>query len=348
MLAKGSASMLTARLKVFHCAMAVTRARISHSQGYSESLESTKHLLQALRLLRHDLSANSNPQFTTIVVAISLAMHANLTGSTRESRTHLEGLKSILELRSGDLVTLCSSSPEVGNKIRRCDQELSLLAGTPTIFGSQLLPQPELPYVVPVDDRRSCVTLPHPLEETDPVIRFAMTDALALCKYAGRAQLSAFQYQNLLVSIIQRLIDYAPLGGKRPPHPLNNACQLGLLAFMSTLLDHTRETGSIYSTLLSDLLWASIESFDDEMAYGRVKDYPSLHLWLVFIYAVSAPEQEQSWNANSSIVRRIRIRANELALATWEGIATHLRVYPWVDAFHSKQSRKLWDIICRQ
>jgi hypothetical protein len=222
------------------------------------------------------------------------------------------------------------------------------LAGTPTIFGSQLLPQPELPYVVPVDDRRSCVTLPHPLEETDPVIRFAMTDALALCKYAGRAQLSAFQYQNLLVSIIQRLIDYAPLGGKRPPHPLNNACQLGLLAFMSTLLDHTRETGSIYSTLLSDLLWASIESFDDEMAYGRVKDYPSLHLWLVFIYAVSAPEQEQSWNANSSIVRRIRIRANELALATWEGIATHLRVYPWVDAFHSKQSRKLWDIICRQ
>lgn len=327
--------------------MAVTRARISHSQGYSESLESTKHLLLALSLLRHDLRANSNPQYTSIVVAISLAMHANLTGSTTESRTHLEGLKCMLEMHPGGLAKLCSRSPEVGNKIRRCDQELSILAGTPTIFGSQLLRLPEPLYFIPVDDRRSRVTLPYPLEETDPLIRFALTDALALCQCAGRAQLSAFQYQDLLISIIQRLIDFAPLANERTPNHLDDACQLGLLAFMSTLLNHTRETGSIHSTLLSGLLWASIDGFDDEMTYHAAKEYRSLHLWLIFIYAVSAPEHERSWNAHSCIVRRIRVLVTELVLKTWEDIAACLSVYPWVEAFHNEPSKKLWDIACR-
>jgi hypothetical protein len=280
----------TNSLKVFHCALAVTRSHISYSQGYGgKSLESTRHFLLALRLLRGDLDANSKPRNSSIVVAISLAIYANLNGSTGESRIHLQGLKRILELRPGGLASLCSGTPEVGNKIRRADIELALLAGTPTLFGSQPLPLPGLPYVVPPDDRRSYVALPHPLGETSPVVHFAMTDVLALCSYAGSAQLSAFQYQDLVISILQRLIDYAPLGGERPSHPLDDVCQLGLLAFMSTVLNHTRERWSACSTLLSDLLRTCLDRFDDEMAYGRANKYTSLHLWLMFIPMARKP-----------------------------------------------------------
>lgn len=335
-------------LKVFHCAIAVTRARISHSQGYGgKSLESTRHLLLALRLLRHNLDANSKPQYTTIVVAISLAMYANLTGSTSESRTHLKGLKCILEMRPGGLAELCLRSPEVANKIRRCDQELSLLAGTPTIFSSQPLPQPELPLLVPVDDRRLCAALSYCLDGTSPVVRFAMSDALALCKYAGKALLSAFQYQDLLISMIQRLIDYAPLLGVRPSHPLDDVCQLGLLTFMNTLISHTRETGAISSTLLSDLLWASLDRFSDDIAHNRADECLSLQLWLMFIYAISVPEYEKFWSTTSCAIQRIRLLADELALETWEDIAARLSVYPWVEAFHNEPSKKIWDIVCR-
>jgi len=327
--------------------MAVTRARISRSQGYGgKSLESTRHFLLALGLLRRDLGANSKPQYSSIVVAVSLAIYANLNGSTSESRIHLEGLKRILELRPGGLAALCSSTPEVGNKIRRVDLELALSAGTPTLFGSQPLPMPKLPYIILLDDRSSCVALPYPLGETSPVINSAMTDVLALCKYAGSAQLSAFQYQDLVISILQRLIDYAPLSDERLLHPLDNVCQLGLLAFMSTILSHSREKRPACSILLSDLLRTCLDRFDDEIVYDGVNKYPSFHLWLMFIYAVSAPEYEQCCNKDSFVARRIQVLANALILETWENTAAHLSTYPWVAAFHDEPSKKLWDIIC--
>ena len=328
--------------------MAVTRARISHSQGYGgKSLESTQHFLLALRLLRCALSADSAPQESSLVVAISLAIYANLNGSTTEIRTHLQGVKRILELRPGGLAALCSSAPEVGNKVRRCDQELALLAGTPTLFGSQPSPLPRAPYVVPLGNRTSCVALPYPLSETSQVVRFAMTDVLALCSYAGSDRLSAFQYQDLVISILQRLIDYAPLGGERPLHPVDDLCQLGLLAFMSTVLNHTPEERSTCSTLLANLLRTRLDRFGDEMSCGRSNKYLSLHLWLMFIYAVSAPDYEQCCDANSSVAGRIQVLANALALEAWEDVAAHLSLYPWVGEFHDEPGKKLWAVISR-
>jgi hypothetical protein len=325
--------------------MAVTRAHISHSQGYgSKSLESSRHFLLALRLLRRDLSADSKPQDSSIVVAISLAIYANLNGSASESRIHLQGLKRILELRPGGLATICSHSPEVGNKIRRADVELSLLAGTPTLFGSRPLSLPQPPYVGPLDDQMSCVTLPHTLDGISPAIQFAMTEVLALCKSAGSAQLSAFQYQDLVISILQRLIHFAPLDGERPLHPLDDVCQVGLLAFMSTILNHTREKRPTCSTLLSDLLWTCLDRLDVTTTYDQINDCLSLHLWLVFIYAVSATDYEQCCDTGSSIARRIKVLTNLLTIETWEDVAAHLNVYPWVVAIHDEPSKKLWAV----
>lgn len=327
--------------------MAVTRARITQSQGHGgESLESNRHLLLALGQLRRDLNATCKPKDSSIVVAISLAIYANLKGSASESHIHLQGLKRILELRPGGMTALCFSFPEVGNKIRRADIELALLVGTPTLFGPQLSPLLGLPSVVPLYDQRSCIALPHPLGETSPLLHFAMMDVLALCNYAGSAQLSAFQYQYLVISILQRLIDYAPLGDERPSHPLDDVCQLGLLAFMSTVLYHTRERRPACSTLLSNLLRTRLDKFENEMVSGRANKYLSLHLWLLFIYAVSAPEYEQYCDADSSVARRIQVLAKALTLETWEDVAAHLSVYPWVAMIHNEPSKKLWAVIC--
>lgn len=335
------------RFKVFHCAMAVTRARISKSKGQGgRSSESTRHFLLALRLLRRELSADYKSQDSIVVVVVSLAIYAIINGSTRESRIHLEGLKRILESRTGGLAALRLSAPEVHNKICRADLELALLAGTSTLFRSQPLPLPDPPYVIPVDVRRSCVALPHPLGEAGPVVHSVMMDVLAFCNYAGSAQLSAFQYQDLVISIQQRLVDYSPLLGERPSRTLDDICQLGLLAFMSTVLNHTRDGGPACSTLLSDLLRARLERFNDEVIDGRASTYPSFHLWLIFIYTVSTSEYEQGGDAHSSVARCMRVLANTLALGTWEGVAVHLRLYPWVAAIHDEPSKRLWAVIC--
>lgn len=326
--------------------MAVTRARISQSQGYGgKSLESTWHLSLALRLLRLDLAANFKCQNSSIVVAIALAIYANLNGAISESRIHLQGIKHILELRPGGLMALCSSTPEVGNKIRRADLELALLAGTPTLFGPLRSPLPT-PRRALMNDRRSLATLPHPLIETSPAIHAAMADVLVLCDYAGSAQLSAFQYQDLVISIFQRLVDFAPLGGERPPHSLDEVCQLGLLAFMITLLKYTQERPSVY-LLLTNLLGACLDTSDDEALYAPATKPPSLYLWVAFIYAVSSPEYDQFCDVGSSVSKRIQSLANVLILETWEDVAAELSVYPWVAVIHDEPGKRLWDVGCK-
>lgn len=322
--------------------MAITKASISHSRGYGgKSVESDWHLIMALRQLRRDLGANSKVQDSSIVVSISLAIYANLNESINESRIHLQALKRVLELRPGGLAVLCSNSPEVGNKIRRSDLELALLAGTPTLFGSQTLPLPRFPYLFPVNQSAN-VALPHPLAEASHEVQYAMMDVLALCSHAGSAQLSAFQYQNLVISILQRLIDYAPLGGERPLNQLDDVCQLGLLAFMSTVLNHTRESRVSCSKLLYNLLRISLSRFEDEMASGRAIKYPSLYLWLTFIYALSAPEYEQFYDVFLFVTPCIQLLVKVLSLETWEDVSAHLILYPWVVAFHDEPSKKLW------
>lgn len=343
--------------------MAVTGARISHFQGRGgKTLESTQHFLLALRLLQNDLGTNSKSksQYSSIVVVISLAIYANLNHSIGESRIHLQGLQNILTRHPGGLAALWSNSPEIGNKIRRVDLELALLAGTQTIFGCQhLMPLPKLsigdflcPGILgPAVDNIGSIVLPPPLSETNcrQVIYSAMRDVLLLCTYAGSAQLSTFQYGDRILSILQRLHDYSPLSHKRPSRQLDNISQLGLLAFMSTLLHHSRGSRSACSPLLSDLLRTclAIDRPGAQMviAYGRADQYHSLHLWLMFIYAVSGPDFEECCKTSSSVARLIRSLANILSLETWDDVAAQLNIYPWVAAFHDEPSKKLWAVI---
>lgn len=321
--------------------MAVTKARISQHQGYdAQSLESNSHLTQALRLLRNDLESNFKPQNSNIAVAISLAIYANLSRSFNESLIHLRGLKRMLEMLPGGLAILCLKAPEMGNKIRRTDLELALMTGTLTLFGSQQLTAPMPLYVVPTYSKKPFIDLPDSLSEASLQVRSAMQDMLVLCSYAGSAQLSAFQYQDLVISIGQRLSDYAPLNGERPSQSLDDVCQLGLLAFTGTFLSHPREVHPIYFTLLSDLFRSRLEVF------GLLPDSdPSLSLWLTFIYAVSSPNYEECRQADSFVGMRIRALATMLALEAWQDVAGHLTVYPWVAAFHDEQSKKLWDAV---
>ena len=334
--------------KAIHCALAMTAALISPPQAARREppRETTRHFLLALRLLRRDLGAagNSPPRDSSVFVSTSLALHANLRGSTGESRVHLGGLRRILEVRPGGVAALCSGAPEVGNKVRRADVELALAAGTRTLFGYQVSPRPEAPYVCPGDHHeRRRLAVPHPVGEASPAVQFAMADVLTLCNYSGQAQLSALHYQDLVLSITQRLVDLAPLGGNRPSQPLDDLCQLGLLAFMSTLLNEAGDRRRACSALISRLLRNRLDRDDIEIAYGRC---PQLQLWLLFIYAVWAPELKQYCDADSFVARRIRVLASFLALGTWEDVTAYLRLYPWVAEFHDEPGTKVWAAAC--
>lgn len=326
----------------------MTGAHISRQLGRPNvPPEATRHFVEAMRLLRRELSTNPEPQDSSVAVIISLAIHATLTGAVDESRIHLHGLNHIVKLRPGGLAALCKALPEVGNKVRRADLHLALMAGTPTIFGSQSSPLPATPHVVPLDRKRLNATLPHPLGKTSPVLRAATRDVLALCSYAGCSQLRPFQYQDLVISIFQRLVDYSPLVGPRPPRLLDDVCQLGFLAFMSTVVHYDGQKTTACSALLSEALWTGIGRFNNDMVSSQERRNSSFSLWLIFVYAVSAPGYEQYCNASSSVARHIHALADTLTLRTWEDVIANLSVYPWISAFHDKLGKKLWEsVIC--
>jgi len=324
----------------------MTGAHISHHRGQrNASLESTRHFMEAMRLLRRELSTNRKPQDSSLAVIISLAIHANLTNNMNESRIHLHGLKHILELRPGGLTALCANAPEVGNKIRRADLDLALMAGAPTLFGPQSSPLPTTLYVVPINEQTLNIVLPHPLGETSLALQSAIRDVLTLCSYAGRAQLGAFQYQDLIISMFQRLVDYAPLAGPRPLHPLDDVCQLGFLAFMSTVIHHNQQRRPTCSISLSKAFWIQLDKFDNDVTFNQGNKYSSLYLWLIFVYAVSAPDYKRYCDASSSVARRICMLADTLALKTWEDVNTYLSAYSWIMEFHDEWGRKLWESV---
>ncbi|CAK7200598.1 hypothetical protein SEUCBS139899_003296 [Sporothrix eucalyptigena] len=332
---------------VFHCGLAVMGIHRYQLLGrQDEPLDSTQHLLQAMRLLRHDLDTVSKTQETSVIaVVISLAIRANLVDAAAESRTHLHALKRIVELRPGGLVALCSAVPELGNKIRRTDIELALRARTATIFGSRYLPLPAPLYSVPLDDRWPSVALPLPLQEVCIELQPAIRDIFMLCSYAGRSKLGTVQYQDLIISIIQRLVDYAPLDGARPPHPLDDICQLGFLSFMTTVLHREPRKRSAYSGFLSGLFRARLENFYSSKISNSASNHPELNFWLNFIYALSASsDSEPCCRVNLPTADRIRALGEALAIRTWDVAVAHLRVYPWVEAFHDDMSKNIWEL----
>ncbi|ERS97091.1 hypothetical protein HMPREF1624_06420 [Sporothrix schenckii ATCC 58251] len=310
-----------------------------------EPLESTHHLLQAMRLLRRDLNAVSKTQETSVIaVVISLAIRANLADAVAESRTHLQALKRIVQLRPGGLVALCAAVPELGNKIRRTDAELALRSGMPTIFGSRHLSLPAPLYHVLLGDRWQSIALPFPLQDVCIELQPAIRDILMLCSYAGRSQLGTVQYQDLVISIVQRLVDYAPLDGARPPQPLDDICQLGFLSFMTTVVHREPRKRSAYFGLLSGLFRTRLGEFYSSTSSYTASNHPELHFWLHFIYAMSASDDSAPLRrVHLPTADRIRVLGEALAIRTWEVAVAHLRVYPWVDAFHDEMGRKIWE-----
>jgi len=321
--------------------MATEYMSIRRGDG-EKPLTSTWHFSEAMRLLRLDLDAASGPQDPSIAVVVSFAIHARLRGSMRESGIHLLGLKRMLELRPGGLAALRTRAPELGNKIRRADIELAMLTGTSTIFGSLILPAAS--HVIPLEPgQRSPPALPPPFNEACPPMQYAMHDGLSLCSYAGRADLEPFQYQDMVNSVLQRLLDYAPLGDVRPTELIDNICQLGLIAFMTTVIYRVGQKRSIYMVRASKLLHEQIFACNNSSKVSlKVNQHPPLRLWLAFIYAFSAPQDTQGSESTTTAIQNIQEATNILGLKTWEDTLSHLTRYPWVAPFHDEPGKKLW------
>ncbi|KAK7429015.1 hypothetical protein QQZ08_004422 [Neonectria magnoliae] len=181
----------------------------------SETLEATRHFSQTLRLINHKLSRPSIPCDSTIAVVVSLTIHGNLSRDLPRSLIHFDGLQRLLALRPGGLASLRDSNSSLMQKICRTDIDLALNQGTVTRFGS-------LDVVKSTLVGKTVRPLTYPLNQICDPLRKVTQEIMAFCRRPGRTKISAIEYQDLLIWLWQKLLDFAPLREDRPLGPLDD------------------------------------------------------------------------------------------------------------------------------
>ena len=325
--------------KVAHSALAITAGYLSRELTQVEhDRTSIWHFSEAMRLLRNDLDNQKWSLESFVGIIMSLAIHAKLKGSLDECRVHLFGLQHVLEQRFGGSALLQTCEFELINKVRRTDIELALMTGLPTVWHGRSSPEP--PYLVPLNGE--AFEVPGLFKNTSWMVQYCLIDVQTLSSWAGLGELHGFYYQSLVIDILQRLLDFAPLSSARPQLYLDDISQLGLLAFILTILYPVKTKRLLYSDLLAKLMRDRLYGLYEPMHGWASGSCLQLRFWLTMCYTMVISEDD---DAADMIVAQLEMRvlATDLGLRDWELAKECLEIYPWIGILHDDIGRQVWD-----
>ncbi|KAG5793061.1 hypothetical protein H9Q69_007901 [Fusarium xylarioides] len=318
-----------------HCLLAMAATYLNILRNIPtpsiESIEATRHFSQALRLMNPRLSQPSAAQEdSNIAIIISLAIHSNITQNLTASAMHLQGLDSILTFRLGGISDIRECNRPLLHKICRTDIELAVAQGTSTRFGNAGL-------TAAAAGPMSARNLAFPLNQMSELLRQVTRELLALCRRPGKAKMSGLQYQYVLISMWQRLVDFAPLGGTRPQDLMDDVWQLALLAFLVTVTWSASHLKSVHCKLLHKLLRGHVES---RVLLERGEEYRPLWFWVVLVYGLSLTNV----NCDTLVLGELRKASELLGIRKWEETKAKVRPFPWINIVHDVPGRALWEV----
>ncbi|KAG4280372.1 hypothetical protein FPRO06_11705 [Fusarium proliferatum] len=317
-----------------HCLLAMAATYLNILRNIPtpsvESIEATRHFSQALRLMNPRLSQPSAAQEdSNIAIIISLAIHSNITQNLTASVMHLQGLDNLLTFRSGGISDIRECNRPLLHKICRTDIELAVAQGTRTRFGNAGL-------TAAAAGPMSARNLAYPLNQMSELLQQVTRELLALCRRPGKAKMSGLQYQDVLISMWQRLVDFASLGGTRPQDLMDDLWQLALLAFLVTVTWSASHLKSVHCKLLHKLLREHVESRE---LLERGEEYRPLWFWAVFVYGLSLT----NGNCDTLVLGQIRKTSELLGITDWEEVKAKVKPFPWINIVHDVPGRALWE-----
>ncbi|KAF5630519.1 Argininosuccinate synthase [Fusarium sp. NRRL 52700] len=317
-----------------HCLLAMAATYLNVLRNVPtpsvESIEATRHFSQALRLMNPRLSQPSAAQQdSNIAIIISLAIHSNITQNLTASVMHLQGLDNILNFRPGGISDIRECNRPLLHKICRTDIELAVAQGTRTRFGNAGL-------TAEAAGPMSARNLAYPLNQTSELLRQVTRELLALCRRPGKSKMSGLQYQDVLISMWQRLVDFAPLGGTRPQDLRDDVWQLALLTFLVTVTWSASHLKSVHCKILHKLLREHVGS---RVLPERAEEYRPLWFWVVLVYGLSLT----NGNCDTLVLGEIRKASELLGIRKWEEVKAKVKPFPWIGIVHDVPGRALWE-----
>jgi hypothetical protein len=207
----------------------------------------------------------------------------------------------------------------------RSDLEYALQVGARPRFHRDAFPRTEV--IKALAESSLCSAYPIVLE--DDAIREVFDDCISVsCILNGDGtgdKLNPFSFQEILISIASRLLHAYPLDTTGPTNKIDSACQLALLALVTTMLirggPHHQE---YYHLLAAKLRDAILELGPSNLQF---------RFWVCYVASLSVlnNDKERGW-----LAPMIRSLASELGISTYQQARAVLMRFPWVRFFHDE------------
>ncbi|KAF5539255.1 hypothetical protein FMEXI_8997 [Fusarium mexicanum] len=316
----------------YDCSLALIQAsnEIYLGIGYN-CTNSLSCISQTLDQLKARLNSKEALSDQTISIILALVNQEQAAEHYEAAETHMVGLKKIVDLRGG-LENI--EDAVVAVKICRTDILFAMQQG-----GHPLFHRDHICHI-----KRNLAYKGFNLQQDsaadsnqlDPALQEALSDAMGLCRLLNKHQdekpLDLLEFQEVLVSICYRLLQFRTIAESRLKQDAHSPYHIGLSLFMMSVYFNNTQDRIARRGLVKDLVKEAIESKLNE-------DEDEFRFWLLILGGISVPARDgREW-----FVEKLREQASLLGIVTWEQVKECLAKFPWMDAIHDEPSRKLWD-----
>ncbi|OIW29181.1 hypothetical protein CONLIGDRAFT_670859 [Coniochaeta ligniaria NRRL 30616] len=319
-----------------HCTIALSTSFIDLFLGNQEVIsrsaippEALMHIAHAFRLTNGKLSSHEALNNHTLAAVVCLSLHEQLLRDYTTGRIHLAGLAKIVGLRGG----LLQLPRELAQKICRCDIDVALHDGTPPLLRYPGLSGDQVYATFGSTRKHSRLADLHPDSALGCIAADISTVADFLNSETRHRKLDPLTYQDLVVDLGYRLLEYRPPCGDESLDTLHEALHLALTAFMTTFIMHFGHQRQIrFDSLSIRLKDALHKPWTSEPA-----NRPFL-LWALVVGGISEFDLgDYDW-----LLPEIRRAADGLGIYDWESVRVVMLQYPWVKVLHDDQAKRLW------
>ena len=328
------------------------------AQGLPFGVIAQHHLALALHHLQIAISdSQKSIDNATLIAVTSLATTAAILGDVEAAQKHLAGLHRMVQLRGG-LQTL-----EKGGMVEHKAQRYETIIHHPFPYSIPLTScridigvamatgaslqffddvsiswETQLAHGVEIVGLTELIDLfPRP----DPRLLNIWADLRFFCREANEAtktgvKMSAAFFNRMTSTVPRRLF---ALGGEYEETSLSELLRLSMLAFTKSVLVQIKGLGERL-TMLANGLRNALQA-QAAQATARPRDLEKVHLWILFISALSIFEnlQDNEW-LRDALLQSL----SALGLQAWPEIRSILKGLLWIDMLYNKPGKQLFEL----
>ncbi|BCR97213.1 uncharacterized protein AKAW2_30532S [Aspergillus luchuensis] len=315
-----------------------------HGRQHSDELLSNRrtmlHFTKGVQILRERLTGvdlRTKISDFTVRTVLMLAMTAHLMGESEVAQKHMEGIRTIMDLRGG---LRLFESQKILIELFRWDLGLALQNNTTPIFFRDTFLEPLTPFPTIFNPTPSQTN--NPQLHLDPTLKTTFHVLQNFCTLINTSitetpqrRLTPDIMPSTLSSVMYRLLQL-PF----PPNSNNETFRLGLLTFCHhTFLQWQDKTlpfvffpASYQPHLLSFM--GQCQQHPDDAGEDEGEDSLELILWLLMVGILALPPLPAFQGTDLWLRGCLREWLERVGIRTWGELREIMKRFLWVDLMH--------------